>query len=90
VVPRSRNLGVCGVCRRPVKVGDGGGKQFEQYVSTPVLLAIHLLIEISELEPLIGIGDRNDNDQRTPYPDREGPSVPGQVGGRRTAVPRPY
>lgn len=31
-VPRKSNLGVCGVCRRPMKVGDGdGGKSNSKF-----------------------------------------------------------
>ena len=44
-IPRKTNLGVCGVCRRPMKVGDGdGGKSNSLSRPHPICLLLPALI----------------------------------------------
>ena len=81
-VLRKSNLGVCGVCRRPMKVGDGDSGKSN---STPVIswqLSMYVLLTRgTELAALTGMGDRN---SPSLFPGRDTPT------GRASATGRPY
>lgn len=83
-MPRKTNLGVCGVCRRPMKVGDGGEAKSNSasVLRPPSLTTLIILLEIAALT---GMGERH-----TPalYPGREQGN--GSVGSRKQRSPQPY
>ncbi|KZT25233.1 hypothetical protein NEOLEDRAFT_1156416 [Neolentinus lepideus HHB14362 ss-1] len=86
VVVRKSNLGVCGVCRRPMKVGDGdGGKSNSMLFPCPLLRFVDNLG--TELAALTGMGDRN-----TPslYPGRDTPASVRSLNGRVPQTAKPF
>ena len=80
-LPRKTNLGVCGVCRRPMKVGDGdGGKSNSSFFFSKFIISSIEYRCLLELAALTGMGDS----RAAPlYPGRDSPAS----RGRNTAPP---
>lgn len=75
-LPRKSNLGVCGVCRRPMKVGDGdGGKSNSSFVFFKLIIqSIEYRCSL-ELAALTGMGDSR---TASLYPGRDSPASRGR------------
>ena len=77
-LPQKSNLGVCGVCRRPMKLTDGDGGKSNS--ASSIFFSSPLVIFVPELAALTGMGDSHSSPL---FPGRDTPV------GRNRAVPKP-